>query len=395
MERIVYRKTLDVHKNGIQFTLQGFETNDNMARSIEISLMSSGDTIDLPMEQITALMYVTTPNDSEPSINKCTIKDNKIIYDVLPIVAEGITEMQIKLIETSLEGAKSVLATPRFAVEVTKGNIDDSGAIQSTTFTALEDAIARANGVYESRLVRIEVDENATFRAYYADGTTYESKTLNKSMVLLAQSYAKGQSGVRAGEDTDNSMYYSNVSKSASIQAEDSREETEKLLAEVRKHGVYTSFSIDFETGEITYISPQYKFDVNEKTGELVVMGKSYSPDGVVEGKTVVNTSFDIDYRIQGNVCYLYGSGKVYNSYGGIYLYFERYDEETGNFTAPAHELPSLLMVTVKQGDDIATVYCEGSGIGYAYEIKNLPFELDPSNHSNVEIFINQTFITS
>ena len=100
MELITYRKTLDVHKNGIQFMLQGFETADNMSRVIEISLMASGDAIDFPLERMVAMMYVTTPSATEPSINKCIIKDNKVVYEVLPIVEEGITTMQLKLIET-------------------------------------------------------------------------------------------------------------------------------------------------------------------------------------------------------------------------------------------------------------------------------------------------------
>ena len=113
MERITYRKTLDVHKNGSQFLLQGFETADKLSRVIEISLMASGDAIDFPLEQIAALMYVTTPGAEDPSIIECAIKDNKVVYEVLPIVVEGITTMQLKLIETSPDGAKSVLASPK------------------------------------------------------------------------------------------------------------------------------------------------------------------------------------------------------------------------------------------------------------------------------------------
>ena len=294
MERIVYRKTLDVHKNGIQFTLQGFETADNMSRRIEISLSANGDTIDLPLEQLEAIMYVTTPSATEPSINECTVKDNKIVYDVLPIVEEGITEMQLKLIETRVGGAKGVLATPKFALEVMKSNTDDGSATQTPTFTALEDAIARANGVYESRLVGIELDQDCTFRANYADGTTYESDILKELFyrgdVLLAQSYAKGGTGVRIGEDTDNSMYYSNVSKSASVDANNSVGEAEELLKEVRKHGVYTAFSVDFETGEVKYISPAYDFIVNKENGNLEVDGAVYDADESV--KNLVNEWF-------------------------------------------------------------------------------------------------------
>lgn len=305
MERIVYRKTLDVHKNGIQFTLQGFETADNMARRIELSLMASGDTIDLPMEQLEAIIYVTTPYATEPSINKCTIKDNTIIYDVLPILKEGITEMQLKLIDTRMDGAKAVLPSPRFAVEVTKGNIDDGGATQTTTFTALEDALARAKSVYDARFLRIEVDSDCTFRAYFADGVVYETDVFKEALyngnALLSQSYARGGSGIRDGEETDNSMYYSNVSRSASADASRISNEATELLEEARKHGVYTTFSVDFETGEVNYISPNYEFNVNKENGELDVIGGTYTADETIEflvQEWLTNKSASIDESI-------------------------------------------------------------------------------------------------
>ena len=283
MEQIVYRKTLDVHKNGIQFTLQGFDTADNLSRRAEISLMASGDTIDFPLERITAMMYVTTPKSTEPSINTCTVKDNTVVYDFLPIVEEGITEMQIKLIETSPEGAQSVLAAPRFAVEVTKGNAEDESATQTTTFTALEDAVAKATAVYSERFIRMELTNDCIFKAYYADGTTYETDILKKlfynGTVKLSESFAHGGTGVRAGEDTDNSMYYSNISKSEALNAKDIMENSEEILEEVRTHGLYTAFSVDFETGEVEYVSPSFKFNVNRDTGELDAIGQSYSFD--------------------------------------------------------------------------------------------------------------------
>lgn len=318
MERIVYRKTLDVHKAGIQFTLQGFQTADNMARRIEINLMANGDTIDLASEKLVALMYVKSPSASEPSINGCSIKGNTITYDVLPIVEGGITEMQLKLIETSPTGARSVLAAPMFAVEVSGGGMDvvwecrncghihvgikapqtcpvcaltqsyDEGAEQTPTFTALEDALAKANSVYETRIKRIVLSPDCVFTIYYADGTIYESDALKDIIVIgesvMSKSFARGGTGVRDGENTDNSMYYSTVSKSAALDSDRSRGEAEKVLVEVRKHGIYTAFNMNFASGELEYVSPMYSFDVDEATGELVVNGIAYSIEDNIKG---------------------------------------------------------------------------------------------------------------
>lgn len=316
MERIIYRKTLDLHKSGVQFTLQGFQTADNMSRTLELSLMASGDTIELPLEQLMAVMYVTTPNATEPSIIDCKIKDNTVVCDVLPIVEEGITEIQIKLIETGVEGASGVLATPKFAIEVSKSNMDEEGATQNLTFSALETALAQAKGVYDSRVTRIVLSPDCIFSVHYADGTTYTSDALKDVVVngesLIAKSYARGGTGVRDGEDTDNSMYYSNVSKSSSIEANSAMEDSLELLEEVRKHGVYTAFSFNFEKGELEYVSPMYKFEIDKETGELVAIGEAYTPEETInlvitewlDKKTAeIDEKMSHDYPIEVGEC--------------------------------------------------------------------------------------------
>lgn len=308
MERITYRITLDTHKNGIQRTLQGFETADNMARRIAVNLVAGSDTYEIPLDHVVAMVYVTTPNATEPSINECIIEDNTIIYDVLPIVEEGITEMQIKLIETRANGAKSVLLAPRFAVEVTESGSDDSGAEQTTTFTSLENAISKAKEVYDSRLIRVEITEDCTFRAYYADGTFYENFALHEALyngnALLSESYAHGGTGIREGEDTDNSKYYSNISLSATKQVENISKEAVQILEQARLQTSFTMFDVDFESGELEYMSANYNFDVNEETGNLDVEGNGeYNPEkliGDIVDEFVDEKSAEIDRQIEG-----------------------------------------------------------------------------------------------
>ena len=279
MERIVYRLTLDAKKTGVQKKLQGFETADNMARRIAISLVSGSDTIEIDNTNTVAMMYVTTPNATEPSINMCIIEDNTIIYDVLPIVEEGITEMRIKLIKTSLSGAQSVLPSPKFAVEVTESGIDDSNAEQTTTFTALENATAKAMAVYNERLLRVEIEADCTFKAYYADGTVYENGFLKDAVyngnAIVAESYAHGGTGTRKGEDTDNAMYYSNVSRSASISANNVAKEAKEMLEETKVQTRATVCTVNFDTGHLLYNSPDFEFTIDTSTGKLVYYNKS------------------------------------------------------------------------------------------------------------------------
>ena len=294
MELITYRKTLDVHKNGVQFTLRGFETADKMSRVIEISLMASGDTVDFPLERLVAVMYVTTPSAKEAVMHDCEIVDNKIVYNVLPIVEEGITTMKLKLIETGPEGARRVLATPKFEVEVVDSGIRDDGpGVDSTfeenytgdkinpEFTALENFIAKAEVAYGKRLERIELDSQCIFKAWFADGTTYETTLLRdlfvRGDVKLATSYAVGGTGLRSDEDIDNAKYYSKVAESEALSAKNIMENSEDVLSQVRQHGVYTAFRVDFNTGEVEYVSPHYHFNIDKTTGELNAEEQTYT----------------------------------------------------------------------------------------------------------------------
>ena len=290
MEKITYRKTLDVHRGGTQFLLQGFQTADRLSRVIELSLMASGDTIDFPLERVEAMMYITSPGMEKPSINACIIKDNKVIYEVLPIVVEGITTMQLKLIETSPEGAKSVLASPSFAVEVSKSGTDDAITEENkATFTALETAAANAKMAYDERLTGIELTSDGIFKVTYADGSKYTSDAIKRlshgDNSVLSESYAKGGTGVRTDEDIDNAKYYYNSAKAEAVKADNIMRTSNDILEEVKLHGQYTAFTMNFDTGNLEYVSPIYTFEVNNETGQLEVKEQNNSFNDEVGAK--------------------------------------------------------------------------------------------------------------
>ena len=278
MERITYRITLDTHKNGIQRTLQGFETEDKMIRRISINLTSSGDTFEIPFDHVYAMMYVTPPNAVEPSINQCVIEDNTIIYDVpvTDIATEGIVHMQLKLIEGNVNGPRQVLLSPKFALEVTESEASDGNAEQTTTFTALEEAVAKSKEVYDARMVRFEVTDDCYIRVHYADGTVYENDYFHGAIftenAMMSESFAKGGTGYREGEETDNAKFYKEASKSLFESSKDLNKDCRDVLAEVSETTVYTSFGMDFESGHLTYLSQNYSFTIDEN-GDLQFEG--------------------------------------------------------------------------------------------------------------------------
>ena len=167
MEKITYRFSLDVHKNGIQRTLQGFETGDTKSRCVEISLVESGQTYNLPQNGVGASLYVTLPNGTQ-NIEACTIENNVIRCDLNTndAASEGIVVCQLKVYSTINEG--EVIVCPKFQLEVWESTISDSQAIASGTYTSLTEALMKANYVYSNgRILSISWDENLTLTVEY------------------------------------------------------------------------------------------------------------------------------------------------------------------------------------------------------------------------------------
>ena len=193
MNKINYRISLDVQKSGVQKTLYGFFAGDVLSRRIAISLVG-GSTPCNYSENVVAMMYVTKPNGTT-SYNHCTVEENTIFYDVLQADtdAAGIVTMQFKVMS-----GETVLYAPEFALEVQTSKNSDTPATTTPTYTALEAALVKAESVYNSRLVSVDITEDLIFIANYADGTTYEDDGLQKAFSALSVAGQAEQERVEA-----------------------------------------------------------------------------------------------------------------------------------------------------------------------------------------------------
>lgn len=233
LQTLTYRFTLQAFKNGVQRILQGWVTGENIARKLEISLQSGTEDYELPLEGITASMYVMNPSSASPSINACTIdaENNKIIYEVLPsdIQEAGIVKMQLKLFDD-----QHILISPLFGLEVWESEIDDSEAPESPTYTALTEALAEAQAYSEKAIAQVYVDEDYTFVIEFADGTEYTSTAIKDVIGSLvnggeiAEGWARGtQEGVPVEEGSpyyhDNASFWSGQAHGYSGMAENAK----------------------------------------------------------------------------------------------------------------------------------------------------------------------------
>ena len=183
MEQLVYRFTLDTHKNGVQRTLQGFLTGDNLSRRFIISLVENDLPYDLPLDNVVANMYIKRPSQSSPSIKSCLISCNNIIFDVEPEDVEelGTVECQLKLISGTLLNPERVLIAPLFNIEVWESITDDSVAEDTQEYGALEEAVIAARMAYDGRITEITFDDS--LRPYVDDTKKRVSKEELKKII--------------------------------------------------------------------------------------------------------------------------------------------------------------------------------------------------------------------
>lgn len=225
LQKLKYRFTLDTQKNGMQRVLQGFQTGEDVARSMEISLTSGAEPYELPLANITASMYVLRPSQEAPSVNACAIdaENNKIIYEILPedISEAGVVKLQLKIFDS-----ETVIVSALFGMEVWESVIDDSEAETSPTYTALTEALAAAEAMKDSAIADLYIDENNIFTVVFGDGTEYTSSVLADAIARIddVETYALKSEGFAVGKQNNvdvgsDSPYYHNNSKYYSEEA--------------------------------------------------------------------------------------------------------------------------------------------------------------------------------
>lgn len=170
MDKVNYRIILDAHKGGVQKVLRGFFTGDVSARTIAVNINASGVSCNLGVGTA-AIMYVTKEN-GVTNYGACEVVGNTVFYNVLQADTDyaGIVEMQLKVLNET-----TVLYAPTFALEVQESKTSDTAAETTPQFTALEAMVAKAQLVYDTRLLSIELKDDLTFVATFADGSVYES----------------------------------------------------------------------------------------------------------------------------------------------------------------------------------------------------------------------------
>jgi len=154
MEKQVYRKSLDLQKNGAQWSID-VKQNDVNSRRIVISLTDGGKAFILGGDMIATIYGRKT--DGNVIYKDCSIENGMAIVDVEKqlITAAGTVECELRIYDSNAAGAQ-LLTTPRFNIEVYDVLTDENRITSMSDYSALasetvksQEATKRANDISE------------------------------------------------------------------------------------------------------------------------------------------------------------------------------------------------------------------------------------------------------
>lgn len=149
-------------------------------------------------------------------------------------------------------------------------NVSASGTVTSIVKEgSIQEKHLQPNYLADIRVEAAKAQQSAT----QASGSAVSAA----DSAILSKSWAIGGTGTRAGEDTDNSKYYSEQSKNSSNAAKETLKDVEKAGNDaVDKINnafevIAPTFQIDFATGNLLYDAESfgYIFLINTNTGNL------------------------------------------------------------------------------------------------------------------------------
>ncbi len=140
-----------------------------------------------------------------------------------------------------------------------------------TKLSEINTARSEANAQNSARQAG-ESASTASVCAYNAKSSEINTARSEKNAfnsAAEAESWVHGGRGVREGEDTDNSKYWSEQAKNYKELSENLLDEATQILNEANEKVADVSFGINYETGDLECESAVYEFEINEETGEL------------------------------------------------------------------------------------------------------------------------------
>ena len=142
MNKQCYRKSLDLQKNGVQWSVD-IKKNDVNSRKIVISLTDGGKTFNLD-ENMIVTVYAKKP-DENIIYSNCKIESGLVIYEPTKqcISAEGTVNCELRIYSENSSGSQ-LLTSPRFSIEVYGVLSNEEHLVSTNEYSALTEATMKA-----------------------------------------------------------------------------------------------------------------------------------------------------------------------------------------------------------------------------------------------------------
>lgn len=142
MNKQCYRKSLDLQKNGVQWSVD-IKKNDVNSRKIVISLTDGGKTFNLD-ENMIVTVYAKKP-DENIIYSNCKIESGLVIFEPTKqcISAEGTVNCELRIYSENSSGSQ-LLTSPRFSIEVYGVLSDEEHLVSTNEYSALTEATLKA-----------------------------------------------------------------------------------------------------------------------------------------------------------------------------------------------------------------------------------------------------------
>ena len=280
MQYVIHRFTLDLHKSGIQATIQGIKRGNAKGNILEISLMQSG--VPYVLENCTVVFRAVASNGAK-LYNSCGIDGNKVIYDLTTdtIASGGETECQLQI----RDAQNTVLFSPRFCLEIEDEVYPDAVIEAKDEFTALTVETNKAAVQAEAAAVSAAAAAESAELAVAAADSAQSYKTSAETAKTAAETAAS--SAETAAEEAETNAESATTSAASAESAAETAAALAENVTDMHQEVMSAKAEMD-ETLELIEVKADV-LELDSSTGKAVAV--TDSADGRIAGLTVYGES--------------------------------------------------------------------------------------------------------
>lgn len=192
--------------------------------------------------------------------------------DTLVVWKEEISKTVSGIIDGTVAEAEDYANKAEIFASNAEDYANNARVSETNAATYMQNAATSEQNAKTSEQNAATSEQNAKTSEENAKESETEAKTASEDASTYAtrsESYAKGGTGSRLDENTDNAKYYSEAAKTLCEEALSRIDVCDKTLADINKAASGATFSVNYDTGELIYDSANYAFHVNSETGNL------------------------------------------------------------------------------------------------------------------------------